>query len=319
MHISYLGSFLVTATLFAALSASAQKLPNKQEEGLWAPANIKIDGDANEWDYTYKAYNRGVEFFYAISNDSDNLYLVIHASRDRIIEKIIEGGITFTVNNSGKKDDKSGFSLLYPNMPLPIGKGALVAAGKIITGKTMEANSGPIAPGPIMPRPVSLKDRPNDLTASLDSAAKANKGQPLTKANNQLAENLKVFKITGFDVTDTLVGITPNAAYYRTLPLHAHQFQIIKVDNQDNIRAMMQFDKAGELTYELAMPLKYIKAISGGKLQFYYNLTVNARGEDGRPGNTWQYNPPGTEPRVKDIDMEEPTDFWAKYVLAKAP
>jgi len=102
-------NIIIIKLLFFSLSTLilfngyAQKLPNKQEASLRAPANIKIDGQATEWNNKYQAYNNATEVFYTIANDDDNLYLIIHARKSRIIEKMMEGGISFTVSPTNKK------------------------------------------------------------------------------------------------------------------------------------------------------------------------------------------------------------------------
>jgi len=285
--------------LISAIAANAQKLPAVQKESVRAPANIKIDGLATEWDSQFHAYNKSIEVFYTIANDDDNLYLAIHAVNSRIIEKIIEGGITFTVNNSGKKEDKNNVIVLFPLLPLPTGKGVLVSAGKSLTGKTMT-------------------DDRQDITQSLNAAAQSNQKNPMDKANKELLENLKEIKISGINaVTDTVPGVTEKTPYFRTLPLRAHYLKFIDINNHDNIKAMIQFENNGSLTYELAIPIKYLGLSADSPQKFFYNITINGRGEDGRAGNTWSFNPPGVEPRMKDQDMEEPTDFNGEYTLAK--
>jgi len=81
----------------------AQNLPNAQQRSLWAPATIKIDGKPTEWNNQFQAYNHATDILYTISNDNDNLYLIIQASKPRIIDKIIDVGVTFIINTAGKK------------------------------------------------------------------------------------------------------------------------------------------------------------------------------------------------------------------------
>lgn len=97
---------------FIALGAFAQKLPNKQQGSMRPPANVKTDGKANEW--TYSAFNRATDVFYTIANDNNNLYLTLKVENVGIIRKIISGGITFSVNSSGKKSDENTVAITYP-------------------------------------------------------------------------------------------------------------------------------------------------------------------------------------------------------------
>lgn len=97
----------------AFLNAIAQKLPNKQEAALKAPASIKIDGKATEWD-DFKAYNSATEVYYTIANDDKNLYLVIQATNPLVARKIIAGGVTFSVGITANNSAKQNVAVTYP-------------------------------------------------------------------------------------------------------------------------------------------------------------------------------------------------------------
>jgi len=111
-------TFITCLTVFFILNivicAQAQKLPNTQEVGLRAPATTKIDGKATEWNNQFQAYNKSTDIFYTISNDDDKLYLTIQSVNPEMITKIIGGGLTFTVQKSGRKNDKNGVSITFP-------------------------------------------------------------------------------------------------------------------------------------------------------------------------------------------------------------
>lgn len=94
----------------------AQKLPNIQTTSLRAPANIKVDGKATEWNNKFQAYNKAVEASYTVANDAKNLYLILHVTDRDIIHKIINSGVSFTINSSGKKTDKDGITVTYPRL-----------------------------------------------------------------------------------------------------------------------------------------------------------------------------------------------------------
>src|SRR5476651_1199450 len=100
--------------LFTCIQVDAQKLPNVQQTSLRAPANIKIDGKTTEWDNQFQAYNRATDVFYTLSNDDSNLYLIIQATDEDIIRKIINGHVSFTISKSGKKSDQDAAVITYP-------------------------------------------------------------------------------------------------------------------------------------------------------------------------------------------------------------
>lgn len=94
--------------------AFAQKLPSVQKVSFFAPTNIKIDGKANEWHDQFQAYNNATDIFYTIANDNENLYFAIRAKYQDIIQKIVMGGITVTINPTNKKRDPAAMSITYP-------------------------------------------------------------------------------------------------------------------------------------------------------------------------------------------------------------
>ena len=108
----FISSLLI---LFTANLTLGQTLPNVQKESVWAPATILIDGKASEWNNQYQAHNNATEIDYTICNDDKFLYLIVQATQTDICEKVLRGGITFTITNSdNKKDTTRQVSVIYP-------------------------------------------------------------------------------------------------------------------------------------------------------------------------------------------------------------
>ncbi len=89
----------------------AQKLPKIQTANVKAPANIKIDGKATEWNGQFQAHNSGQHVFYTVSNDIDNLYLTLFTDDNLGSQKIFRGGVTFSILPAPKK---TKLSVTYP-------------------------------------------------------------------------------------------------------------------------------------------------------------------------------------------------------------
>jgi len=275
----------------------AQKLPNKQEVSLRTPADLKIDGNSTEWGNQYQAYNKSIECFYTIANDDDKLYLILHATKSNIIEKMVKEELALQFSLSGKKDDDKNVTILFPVMPIATCRQVLLSAGK-------KLNAGNyLIPG------YDPKD-----TAYISKLKSS-----ISSANTKLTENMKEIKISGITpIVDTVAGVTEKTPYYRLLPLHIHYFKIISVANDDHIRATSRFDETGAYTYEMSIPIKYIGLSTDNFQKIIYNIVIHGRGEDARPGNTWWYGPVvnGTK-EILYQDLENPTDFWGEYILAK--
>ncbi len=114
MNKASIPAIILSTALLVTASAIAQKLPGVQEVSVRAPANIKVDGKLTEWNNQFQAYNKATEIFYTISNDDDKLYLTVQATDLDIIMKIIEGGVTLTINGAGKMKDQEGVAITYP-------------------------------------------------------------------------------------------------------------------------------------------------------------------------------------------------------------
>lgn len=106
-------TILIILSIATFVNAYAQKLPNTQQVSLRVPANVKIDGKTGEWGSGLQAYNKGTEIYYTIANNAEYLYLTVQATDIEIIQKIITGGLAFTINTSGKKE-KNDIVITFP-------------------------------------------------------------------------------------------------------------------------------------------------------------------------------------------------------------
>ena len=134
----------------------------------------------------------------------------------------------------------------------------------------------------------------------------------LVTSRKQTVAGMKEFSVTGVkEITDTLVSI------YNTY----------------GIKTAITFDAKGNLSYELAVPLKLLELNAGQPTELAYNIKLNGleRGGGGRReggnrqgggngggfggGNGGGISISGGEGGIMDLMM--PTDFWGKYKLAK--
>ncbi len=162
----------------AYVSVMAQKLPNIQKESFRAPANVKIDGKADDWGNTFKAYNTNTEVFYTIANNDDNLYLVIQATNADVINKMVRGGITFTIYHGKDKNDANPVAIYFP----ALSDKDKVAIGQSVTKKPTETNDATI-----------VQKQTDSLIAI---------------TNNLLNTRSKLIKVKGIKaITDTLLSI----------------------------------------------------------------------------------------------------------------
>ncbi|HTH82175.1 MAG TPA: hypothetical protein VL490_04545 [Mucilaginibacter sp.] len=110
-------NLLIWTSICAPLTLKAQKLPGEQTSSVNLPAGFKIDGLANEWNDKFLAHNKNTETNYTVANNNQYVYLAVQATDPLSIKKIIGGGITFTINTSGQKADRSPYSITFPVVP----------------------------------------------------------------------------------------------------------------------------------------------------------------------------------------------------------
>jgi len=168
---------ILTALLFSSIAfiSNAQKLPTVQQASLRAPENVKIDGKPTEWGDKFQAYNKATDVFYTIANDDNNLYLVIQATDPSIINKLVNGRLTFMINKSGKKNNNDAIAISYP---------------------VFEKNNKP---------GLNLRDNPKIVPGS---AASVKLADSFMYANNKrMTDRIKSIKVTGVKTLDTLVSI----------------------------------------------------------------------------------------------------------------
>ncbi len=248
-------------------TAFAQKLPNKQEASVFAPAKVKIDGKTTEWGDKFQAYNKATELFYTIANDDDNLYLTVQATESLIARKIIAGGLTLSINSSDKTQKNEKASITYP----------------VFDGKN--------------PPNISLKKNTNDLDQLEYDIY-------IYELNEAFVKKSKEIKVSGISaITDTAITIY----------------------NEYNIKAMGAFNDKKHYTYELALPLKFIKPLINNLSTINYNITLNgstymegARIEYLEGGGIRITSPGTSAPSMADMKAaSSPTYFSGEYTLAK--
>jgi hypothetical protein len=263
-------------TVFIFFNAYSQKLPATQQIGLRAPANIKIDGRATEWNNQFQVHNHATDVFYTIANDDDNLYLTVQAKDILIVKKILMGGITFTINKSAKKNDIKPVGITFPLLS----ETTASVIGTYLDQKTALTRNTP------------------DRTMQNNSL--------VGLMNTQLANNLKEIGIKGLKpIDDTLISVY----------------------NDTGVKAGMLFDDDGALTYELALPLKYLGLSATDHAMFSYNIKLNSIFSRSRIVMLDPNVPPtavvivgssisgksGSDNQI----LNSPTDFWGEYTLAK--
>ncbi len=298
--ISFTSLLLMAAPALLA-QESSKKLKDIQNESFLAPSPVKIDGKVREWD-GFQAYNKSTHLYYTLSNDDQNLYLVIKTSDLTTNAKIGAGGLTFAVNTAGKKKEQDAFSLTFPVPQRPQfrqgGGGAMAGGGARTVNFTVgdRGGSGGGAQGQ-------------------DSA--------MRKAmQERVINNAKEIKVSGFkDIQDSLIAIYNDYKIKAAIDYDKDNAFIYELAVPLKLLGLEAGDKK-ELAYNIKL----------NGLQLNFRMPDGGDGPRGGGGGNFGSagdggtrvmsfgGPGGGGPGRGGIDFQEmisPSDFWGKYTLAK--
>jgi hypothetical protein len=271
---------LISLVFGIGLRAGAQKLPNVQTESVKAPADIKIDGKVDEWNNQFKAYNHSTEVYYTLSNDDQHLYLALQATIPDVVNKIIAGGITLTIQKSDKKNDKRGVSITYP---------------------IYEKNNRPTLG---ITHRVSME---NGVTHTETSSPPMN-DSTINARNKQLRDKSKYIGVTGLPGLDTLISIY-NENGIRTGQLMDSKGAYTYELSVDLKLLGLSANEVSKFAYHLVL-----NGVNGG------DAVVKIKSADGSaptPEMQNMANEMMAKMNAANGGMMTPTDFWGEYTLAK--
>lgn len=275
----------------------AQKLNDVQDVSVWA-SGVKVDGKHNEWENNFKAMNKSTNLTYTLANDAKNLYLAIQSKDVTNNSKILLGGISLTVNPSGKKNDKEGFKVIYP-----------VVARRRPGGAPGGGGGGPTA--------VRVQGGPGGFSRFQDMSPMQRDSMQRAIARTQLG-GAKEIKVFGFkDIPDSLISIY-NEYSIKTIASISDEGVFMYELSIPLELLEMSADKPKEFSYNIKL--------NGLQINF------GGFGGGGRPGGGGGEGAPMVRVEVAGgggggmgggmggfnfQDLITPTDFWGKYVLAK--
>lgn len=273
---------IILYSTFSISSLFAQKAEDIQIGNLLVP-KIKVDGNVNDWPMPLKATNKTTGLSYTIANDAKNLYVVMQASNVNDTRKILMGGITFSINEDGKKKTKEALLLTYPvitrnSRRVAIG-GAGGGAGTARMGSTFQ----------------------NMTQEQRDS-------MQLSFGKRQL-EGAKEIKIFGFkNITDTLVSI-----------FNEHSIKAMASLNDKGLYTYEIAIPLELIPVDVNKEFGYNIKLNG--LQINFGSFGEGRGGGGQAPIIRMEGGGGfSGPGGGNSDFQSllsPTDFWGKYTIAK--
>ncbi len=280
------------AALLVSLDCVSQKLPETQQKPVWVQSPVRVDGKPDSSLSSFGAYNKNTGLYYTIGNDDKNLYLLVKSGDQTIANKIMMGGITFSINTEGKKKIKDAYSITFPVISPPQ------------RGQRRQGSGGFAGVGQSGER----RQRP-------DSAAVA-------ELRKQQLAGLKEIGVTGFkQISDSLIsiyneyGIKAAATYDK----EGNYLYELAVPFKE---IGLSLDQVKELTYNIRVNGRQFAMAGrmgdGGDVGRRGGVVVGFGGGMGVGlGGGFGGGMRGGASRGFDPAMFDPTDFWAKYVPVK--
>ena len=265
---------IVLLLLTFGFSATAQSQP-LQAGQIQNIVKIKIDGKPADWNPALWMHNSNTDVDYSITNDDKNLYLMIQSKDGIINKKLFGGGVTLTLNGTGKFGGMDFVSLKYP----------------IISNRSQTV----------------LSELINDEATEGDQKAKKKYADSiLSLMNKTLIEGAKEIQVVGMkEISDVLISVY----------------------NEYQIKAALQFQDKKTLTYEIAVPLKYLTALTVNNNKIFFNVRLNGIST---PRNTVVHQTSNGPVTVTGVPhgllgsslsdsgfqtMAYATDFWSEYII----
>ena len=118
ISISRLLILLLPIALAAACRSSKSSAAAQDPQGVnWQKQPLTIDGSDSDWVKPLPGIESTEKLTYAMTNDADNLYVLISTRDQAEQNKILSGGMTVWINNQGDKTNDAAIGLGFPLDP----------------------------------------------------------------------------------------------------------------------------------------------------------------------------------------------------------
>jgi len=117
MRVSLLYSGFVL--FFFAMTAGCRSSRSDQstspaDAGIWQQRPLIVDGMDNDWTKPLPYTDRKEKINYSVSNDGDNVYILLSTRSPQEQQKIIEGGMTVWINSKAEKEESTSVGIGFP-------------------------------------------------------------------------------------------------------------------------------------------------------------------------------------------------------------
>jgi len=95
-------------------SSRGDQATSPSQTGTWQQQPLVIDGSDEDWTKPLLYTDRKEKLNYTLSNDKDNLYILVSTRSPQEQQKIIQGGMTVWVNNQADKNEATSVGIGFP-------------------------------------------------------------------------------------------------------------------------------------------------------------------------------------------------------------
>jgi hypothetical protein len=95
-------------------SMKSEKQDADSQTAIWQKQPLVIDGSDSDWVKPLAYYDRKEKISYGVSNDKDNIYLMLSTRDPMEQQKILQGGMTVWINKQAQKDETAGVGIGFP-------------------------------------------------------------------------------------------------------------------------------------------------------------------------------------------------------------
>ena len=122
--------FISLILIAGCRSSRADKDNSLSQAPSWQRQPLVIDGSDADWAKPLPFYDKKEKVSYAITNDKNNLYIMLSAKGVDEQHKIIEGGLTVWINNQAEKANSEAVGIGFPTGRKPSRESAIMAEAR---------------------------------------------------------------------------------------------------------------------------------------------------------------------------------------------
>jgi hypothetical protein len=123
-------SSLLVFLTYGCSSSRGSRDAAASQAPIWQRQPLVIDGYDGDWAKPLPYYDKKENLSYAISNDRDNLYIMLSTKEGPEQQKILEGGLTVWINNQAEKENSDAVGIGFPTGVKPSREQSLMAAAR---------------------------------------------------------------------------------------------------------------------------------------------------------------------------------------------